>query len=171
MKTRIEWEQEILKITQTIHREFPELTKYINEMPENNSKADQVNLKSLEEYYHSLEELISRYANTHKDSKTKNMKPPVNLGYPLYPPSDDIYSKGKEERDLNPEDITKRKSPNESKGSMNEKSFEDDMSGDDLDVPGSELDDDQESVGSEDEENNYYSLGGDKHNDLEEDKG
>ena len=43
--------------------------------------------------------------------------------------------------------------------------------GSDLDVPGSELDDQQESVGSEDEENNYYSLGGDNHNDLEEDKG
>jgi hypothetical protein len=37
-----------------------------------------------------------------------------------------------------------------------------------LDVPGSELDDEQENVGSEDEENNYYSIGGDRHNDLEE---
>ncbi len=37
-----------------------------------------------------------------------------------------------------------------------------------LDVPGSELDDEQQSVGSEDEENNYWSLGGDNHNDLEE---
>ena len=45
------------------------------------------------------------------------------------------------------------------------------MSGDDLDVPGAGLDDQQESVGSEDEENNYYSIGGDNHNDLEEDKG
>lgn len=37
------------------------------------------------------------------------------------------------------------------------------MSGGDLDVPGSELDDVQERIGSEDEENNYYSLGSDKH--------
>jgi hypothetical protein len=29
----------------------------------------------------------------------------------------------------------------------------------------------QEEIGSEDEENNYYSIGGDNHNDLEEDKG
>jgi hypothetical protein len=36
-----------------------------------------------------------------------------------------------------------------------------DMSGSDLDVPGTELDDAGEEVGSEDEENNYYSLGGD----------
>jgi hypothetical protein len=34
-----------------------------------------------------------------------------------------------------------------------------DLSGDDLDVPGAELDDDQEDIGSEDEENNYYSRG------------
>jgi len=45
-----------------------------------------------------------------------------------------------------------------------------DFTGDDLDVPGAELDDESESVGSEDEENNSYSLGGDDHNDLEESK-
>jgi hypothetical protein len=36
-----------------------------------------------------------------------------------------------------------------------------DFSGDDLDVPGSELDDASEDIGSEDEENNYYSRGQD----------
>jgi len=45
-----------------------------------------------------------------------------------------------------------------------------DFAGEDLDIPGSELDDDSESVGSEDEENNSYSIGGDNHNDLEEDR-
>lgn len=39
-----------------------------------------------------------------------------------------------------------------------------------LDVPGAELDDADEKIGEEDEENNYYSLGGDDHNDLDEDK-
>lgn len=43
---------------------------------------------------------------------------------------------------------------------LNEKSG--DLSGDDLDVPGAELDDDNEILGEEDEENNPYSLGGDK---------
>ena len=42
--------------------------------------------------------------------------------------------------------------------------------GDDLDIPGAELDDANENIGEEDEENNYYSLGGDNHEDLEEDK-
>lgn len=44
---------------------------------------------------------------------------------------------------------------------LNEKSS--DVSGDDLDVPGAELDDENEALGEEDEENNPYSLGGDKH--------
>ena len=35
-----------------------------------------------------------------------------------------------------------------------------DFAGKDLEVPGSELDDDQEDIGSEDEENNFYSHGG-----------
>ena len=43
--------------------------------------------------------------------------------------------------------------------------------GDDLDVPGSEMDNEQENNGMEDEENNYYSLGGDNHDDLEENRG
>ncbi|MGZ3844819.1 MAG: hypothetical protein ACXVBH_02115 [Flavisolibacter sp.] len=38
----------------------------------------------------------------------------------------------------------------------------------DLDIPGSELDDENESIGEEDEENNYYSLGGDRHESQEE---
>jgi hypothetical protein len=44
-----------------------------------------------------------------------------------------------------------------------------DFSGEDLDVPGSEDDDLGEASGSEDEENNSYSIGGDRHEDLEED--
>jgi hypothetical protein len=43
-----------------------------------------------------------------------------------------------------------------------------DFAGTDLDVPGSELDDALEASGSEDEENNSYSVGGDAHSDLEE---
>jgi hypothetical protein len=45
-----------------------------------------------------------------------------------------------------------------------------DESGSDLDVPGSELDDEQEKVGNEDEANNLYSLGSDEQNDPDEDK-
>lgn len=91
-------------------------------------------------------------------------------GYPLYPVSEDIYNQSKEEPNIDPEDITRLKDPNEP-GKKNEKDFEDDVSGSDLDVPGSEDDDEAENRGSEDEENNHYSLGGDEMNGLEEDHG
>lgn len=102
-----------------------------------------------------------------KTTKTKSLYP----GYPLYPDPDDIYIKGAQEADLNPEDVRMKKTPNQKPGTRNELAFEDDMTGGDLDIPGAELDDQQESVGNEDEENNHYSLGGDAHNDLEEDNG
>ncbi len=94
------------------------------------------------------------------------------IGYPASPAADDIYNKYDEEEDINPEDISALKEKNKVSNSdrNNEKNFQEDESGDDLDIPGSELDDNQEKVGSEDEENNYYSLGGDDHNDLDEDK-
>jgi hypothetical protein len=94
-------------------------------------------------------------------------------GYPKYPPSEDIYAMGKKEADIDPENPTATKSFDaiETREKANEKGFEDDVSGSDLDIPGAELDDSLEDVGSEDEENNYYSLGGDNHNDLEEDNG
>ena len=69
-------------------------------------------------------------------------------GYPHYPDKEDIYEKEKKEP-LEEEDA-------------------DNVEGPDLDVPGAELDDKNEAIGEEDEENNYYSLGGDEHNDLDE---
>jgi hypothetical protein len=93
-------------------------------------------------------------------------------GYPTYPASEDIYSQCKEESEINPEEIEKKKNIERGDGfdEFNVNDFENHMSGDDLDVPGSELDDVQESIGSEDEENNYYSLGGDDHDNLDENK-
>lgn len=90
-----------------------------------------------------------------------------------YPPSEDIYNQLKKESDIDPEDISIKKVPVEINNvtELNEKSFDEDMSGSDLDVPGSDLDDKDEAIGNEDEENNYYSIGGDDHNDLEEDQG
>lgn len=172
MKTQEEWDQDIRNITNLIYQKYPELAKYIPEIPFKDSGTDEVTTKGLENYYNSLEELVREYAKTHEGKVPPgNSEEATFPGYPLYPPSEDIYNNAKKEMKLNPEDLSKSKIPNEDRGSLNEKDFQDDMSGDDLDVPGSELDDQQESVGSEDEENNYYSLGGDNHNDLEEDKG
>jgi hypothetical protein len=92
-------------------------------------------------------------------------------GYPVYPDGEDIYSKYRKEKDINPEDVSKLKEPHLRDLKNTAKDILDDVTGDDLDIPGAELDDDQETIGSEDEENNYYSLGGDDHEELEEDKG
>jgi hypothetical protein len=102
-----------------------------------------------------------------QESKEDKNKVPDSL---LYPPSEDIYNKFHKESDINPEDITKKKIPVEinNRRKLNEKDFEEDMAGGDLDIPGTEFDDDQEIIGNEDEENNHYSIGGDDHNDLEE---
>lgn len=91
-------------------------------------------------------------------------------GYAPYPPSEDIYNQFKEEQDLDPENPNKAKVTEIVRG-INEKDFTDDVSGSDLDIPGAELDDSQEALGSEDEENNYYSLGGDNHETQEENTG
>jgi hypothetical protein len=47
---------------------------------------------------------------------------------------------------------------------LNEEGFGEDVSGDDLDIPGAEADDANEEIGEEDEENNVYSAG-DENND------
>lgn len=94
-------------------------------------------------------------------------------GYPLYPDGDDIYNKFLEETDIDPEEISKKIdstdiTESEDSSILNPTGIN---SGSNLDVPGSELDDRQEEIGSEDEENNYYSIGGDNHNNLDENLG
>ena len=173
MKTKEKLGRDIIQITMKIHNEFPELSKYISEISEQDSGIEPagMRLKNFKEYYNSLKDLLSEYSKTHLTvEEKKEAKSSDNDGYPSYPPSEDIYNKEKEETDLDPENPSKKKTPNDAAGTPNEKDFNADKSGDDLDVPGSELDDAQERIGSEDEENNYYSLGGDNHNDLEEDK-
>ncbi len=73
----------------------------------------------------------------------------------------------REEEEIDPKDPSAKKKPN-SDNTSRRKSLDEEQNEEDLDIPGSELDDQQEKIGSEDEENNYYSLGGDYHLDLEE---
>lgn len=87
-------------------------------------------------------------------------------GYPIYPESEDIYNQAHKEGHIDPENISIREGDAMNvSDSTDEEIIVDDTIGSDLDVPGSDLDDVQESIGSEDEENNYYSLGGDNHED------
>lgn len=95
-------------------------------------------------------------------------------GYPHYPAREDITNPGiaMEKVELNEEEFSrqfsaankKSKSPKPKENKSDEEEFEED----DLDVPGAELDDEEEMIGEEDEENNSYSIGGDRHDDLEE---
>jgi hypothetical protein len=105
--------------------------------------------------------------NPNKEDKNKL---PDSL---LYPPEEDIYRKFHKESEIDPEDISKKKAPVEinNTSKLNEKDFDEDMSGGDLDIPGSELDDEFENTGYEDEENNHYSIGGDSHTNLDENTG
>ena len=89
------------------------------------------------------------------DSSTEDEKFPL----PDYNAKDDIYNRAKEEPLEEEDQAGKGKLPAADKNL-----------GDDLDIPGAELDDAEEAIGEEDEENNYYSLGGDNHEDLEENK-
>ena len=89
-----------------------------------------------------------------KDISPEEKKFPL----PVYPVDEDIYKKEKEVG----YDEDGLEQNNKIKGKIKKE-------GDDLDVPGSELDDADEAIGEEDEENNYYSVGGDDHQDLEED--
>jgi hypothetical protein len=87
-----------------------------------------------------------------------------HMGYTNYDAKDDIYSKAKNEVNLDPEDTAMEKSEN------SENELNDNDLGNGLDVQGAELDDEQEKIGSEDEENNYYSLGLDNHNESDENR-
>ncbi len=79
------------------------------------------------------------------------------FSYPLYPSNEDVYERSKIESEIDPKNTDQNKE--EGDGFI---PF-------DLDIPGAELDDEDEEIGEEDEENNYYSIGGDRHNDLDED--
>lgn len=91
-------------------------------------------------------------------------------GYPHYPASEDIFNNAKEiDQDI--EDLAHGREQEQLPLEGNRKRFSEDMTGEDLDVPGNKADEAKNNAGSEDEENNYYSLGGDNHEDLEEDHG
>ncbi len=74
-----------------------------------------------------------------------------------YPPTEDIYNQAEEVHEIDPDDLSKMKSPNQKPDrELNEKDFEEAVSGSDLDIPGSETDEEKIN-GEEDEENEGYS--------------
>lgn len=116
-------------------------------------------------------EKLKKATEESNSEETKNQKGNKEYpGYPLYPKSEDIYSQSIE-LDLNAGEPNISQNEVDNLGERNELDFSEDMTGEDLDVPGSQDDEALPNFGKEDEENNYYSLGGDNHNDLEEDNG
>jgi hypothetical protein len=87
-------------------------------------------------------------------------------GYPTYPASEDIMNQGEQE-DLDVENVTRNVQLNNELAKNKDDLPEEERK---LDIPGAELDNEGEDIGEEDEENNFYSLGGDRHEDLEDDQ-
>jgi hypothetical protein len=86
----------------------------------------------------------------------KDEKIEKNLENMDYPANEDIYNQEERLEDIDPQDISGERIINNDNHEWKQNS---DKIGNDLDVPGSELDDQQEDIGSEDEENNFYSQG------------
>jgi hypothetical protein len=70
MKTESQLNEEILKITNTIRSEFPELVKFLNEMPITIpiDNSPEINIQILEKYLNSLIDLVKNYKLSHLKS-------------------------------------------------------------------------------------------------------
>ncbi len=68
METEEEINTKILKITMVIQENYPELSKYLNEMPITIpvDKNPVVNAKNLDKYYNSLLNLFRNYVAEHQ---------------------------------------------------------------------------------------------------------
>jgi len=89
--------------------------------------------------------------NTAKENEIER-----NLENLNYPANEDIYNREDKSEDIDPESISTDQTITQNDNEWKQNS---DKLGNDLDIPGAELDDQQEEIGSEDEENNYYSEG------------
>ena len=66
MTTEKELNAAILKKTLMIQEKFPELSKYIEEMPITTPVSNpEITIKSLANYHNSLESLMEKYAENH----------------------------------------------------------------------------------------------------------
>lgn len=63
MKTEKELNQAILEITLKIQNQYPELNKYLSELPATIPDANnpEINTKVLHDYYESLENILKKY--------------------------------------------------------------------------------------------------------------
>ena len=71
METEKDLNAKILKITMAIKSEFPELSKYLDEMPVTipDEKNPEITAKNLNTYYDSLKSMLSKYVDEHPSPK------------------------------------------------------------------------------------------------------
>lgn len=74
MKTEKEINSDILQITLKINEQFPELSKYVQEMPVTipNTDNPEINRKALQDYYNSLDILLKDYVENHNTESKNN---------------------------------------------------------------------------------------------------
>lgn len=65
METEQELNAKILEITMVIQEKYPELSKYLGEMPAAIADEKKPGIKSLKEYYDSLNALLQKYILGH----------------------------------------------------------------------------------------------------------
>lgn len=63
-KTELDWTQDVIGILDTINTRFPELSKFIEEIPVKPSSKS-MRLSSMEEYHDSLKNLLKEYEQSH----------------------------------------------------------------------------------------------------------
>ncbi len=70
MKTEKELNSDILKLIMVINEKHPELSKYINEMQVTlpDRATPEINVKHLQNYYDSLNDLLNKYVANHKNT-------------------------------------------------------------------------------------------------------
>jgi len=148
---------------QTPEQDFPGYPHY-------SPKEDIMNNKDIERVDADVENL-SRYNKiTPSDIPDKAIDIPDARQTDNLEADDEVNIVPGTDADLTKEDLVLLGDKDADFGRKNElDNFEIDEA--ELDIPGSETDDKNEEIGEEDEENNYYSLGGDNHENLEENQG
>jgi hypothetical protein len=70
VETEKELNSKILKITMKIKDQYPELSKYIEEMQETipDEKKPEITLKNLKKYYDSLNSMLNKYISEHSNT-------------------------------------------------------------------------------------------------------
>lgn len=157
MKTIAECERNILQIISEINTEFPELTKYIDEMSlKYLDNSEVINSRGLEEYYNSLVDVLKEYKKTHSILKeNKNLGMITRLDIAKYPLIKNLYKNQDHEGKLTKNYTYKNKITN-NKTTKNKTKLNYDYNFENKEYVTA-----INQQESEDDENNYYYLGAD----------